>query len=219
MYVEISGRQTGKTTRLVDHASDELINNINDRNFKIAIVSHSEQSGERIRTMIVERFLDKVNNMVHEDYRNIHDILETNSRGNITRLMDKIVTQQMMEHPMGGYINKFYVDEFSFIDNQNTQTWSLLRLDDNAYYCTTPRPGDEFTLLLKSHCDYNDIEIISYDISQRLRDEFQMTEYVEEFDDWCVDNQIWMMNHPFEESRRLNEKRFIRINKIKRHRF
>lgn len=149
MYVEISDRQTGKTTRLVDHASNELINNINDRNFKIAIVSPTHKSGERIRRMIVKKFLY---------------IFESN--GNVlTTIRDKIIVQRNMEQPRGyDDINKFYVDEFSFINDQN-QRGSLLRIDNNAYYCSSPKPGDKFILHLKDYCEHNDIEIVTYDIS------------------------------------------------------
>jgi hypothetical protein len=147
MYVEISGRQTGKTTRLVDHASDELINNINDRNFKIAVVTHSIQSGERIRTLIGERFLDKVNNMGHFDYQHIHNILETRSRGSIIKLMDKVVVQPTMDQPRGEHINRFYVDEFGSIPP------SRLWITD-AYYCTSPPfLDDDFTDRLLGFCD------------------------------------------------------------------
>lgn len=211
MYVEISGRQTGKTTRLVDHASDELLHNINDRNYVMAVVSHSHQSGKRINRLIVQKTLDKISDMGYDVYGDLDDATE--------RLNRKIIVQRDMEQPLGRHINKFYVDEFSFINDQNQRRGSPLRLDNDAYYCTTPKPGDEFTLYLKNYCEHNNIEIVAYDISQGLRNEFQMTAYVEEFDNWCVENQLWMMNHPFEESRRLNERGFIRFNKIKRHRF
>lgn len=208
MYVEISGRQTGKTTRLVDHASDELLHNINDGNYVIAVVSHSHQLGERVNQLIVQKTINKINDMGYGDSL----ILREN-------LNKKIIIQRDMEQPLGRHINKFYVDEFSFINDQNQRRGSPLRIDNNAYYCTTPKPGDEFILYLKDYCEYNDIEVVAYDISQGLRNELQMTEYVEEFDNWCIDNQLWMMNHPFEVSKMLNEKGFVRISKIKKHKF
>ena len=223
MYVEISGRQTGKTTRLVDHASDELINNINDRDYRIGVVSHSSQSGERISQLIVEKFFDKVRYMGYANWVGVgiagmeHDA-NMNGSDVTTRLKKKIIVQRDMDQPTGCHINMFYIDEFAFIPRLLGRG-SQLRISEDTYYCTTPSPGDAFTLQLKSHCENNGIEIIAYDISQELRNEFQMTGFVEEFDDWCIDNQLWMMNHPFEESRRLNERGFIRFNKIKRHRF
>jgi hypothetical protein len=212
MYVEISGRQTGKTTRLVDHASDELINNINDRNYLIGLVVFNRANGLRIQELIINKFIDKIRYMGYANLVGLTHDARSNNSDVISRLKKKINIQFNMEQPRGGHINKFYVDEFSFIGND-------LVINSDAYYCTTPNGNHSFTLHLKNYCENNGVEIIAYDISQELRNEFQMTGYVEEFDNWCIDNQLWMMNHPFEESKRLNERGFIKFNKIKRHKF
>jgi len=221
MYVEISGRQSGKTTRLVDHASDELINNIGNRRHRIAVVSHSRQSGERIRHMIVERFLDKVNNMVHGDYRIIHGILVGDDGNILISLMDKIVVQRDMEQPRWGIrINKFYVDEFAFINNQNVHMNPPLQLNEDAYYCTSPNGYDEFTLRLLRHCLEVNVDVICYDMSEGLRYGLMNIEMVSEFDSWCETLGIYPREHPFAptiEGERLNNE--LIPKGLKRHKF
>jgi hypothetical protein len=218
MYVEISGRQTGKTTRLVDHASDELINNIHDSHYRIGIVGHNTRSSEHIRDLIIERFLTKINEMNHDYYRGIlHRLEHENPNGcAVSSLMRKIVIKRDMDQLVGyGSISKFYVDEFAFRDTMD----SPLRLLGNAYYCTTPNSNDDFTNGLINYCNEYWVEITSYDVSNELRNEFFATEYIDEFDNYCTTRGIYPMPHPFEESNLLNVKGLFRFNTIKKHKF
>jgi len=212
MYVEISGRQSGKTTRLADHASDTLINNINDRDFKIAVVGHNDVSSKRIHGVIIEKFLHKIYNMGFEGYRNICDTLEIQfpmCYNIIDRIGKKIIVKTDMSRQRGGglYINKFYVDEFAF-------NMGELTINTDTYYCTTPTPNgnQEFTVRLLRFCLDRGVDIMSYDMSESLRHEFEYTtQYVRVFDNWCIEHHI----HPRQQ--RLNND--LVSKDIMRHRF
>lgn len=202
MYVEISGRGSGKTTRLVDHASDELIDHINDRNYRIGIVVVNRHNGERIRRMIIDKYIDKIRYMGY-----------TCDEDTPKQIRRKINIQYDMEHPRGGHVNKFYVDEFAFIGNE-------LRINIDAYYCTTPNGNQYFTERLINFCLEKEIDIMTYDMAEGLRADFQYTMYVEEFDDWCFNHGIYPRVHPFApslEGERLNNN--LVPKGLKRHRF
>ncbi len=214
MYVEISGRQSGKSTRLADHASDELIDNINDRNFLIGLVVFNRDSGLRIRDMIIDKFIDKVRYMGYANIVGLTHDARTNNSDVKSRLAKKINIQYDMEHPRGGgHINKFYVDEFAFIGNE-------LRINVDAYYCTTPNGNQQFTERLVSFCHEKEIDIMTYDMSEGLRADFNCTMYTEDFDNWCFNHGIYPRVHPFApsiEGERLNNN--LVPKGLKRHRF
>ena len=195
MYLEISGRQTGKTTRLTDHASDELIQHINDPVFTIGIVSNNLHSAKRLHDMIKEMFIEKLGHIGWGD-RPIP---------NIDRKIKKFHTMV----PRNGridHISQWYVDEFAFMNSRE------LILVDNAYYCTTPNGDQEFTLRLLNHCRRHGIEVESYDVSRSFRNDFSFSSYVDAFDDWCIEHELEMYPHPFE------SKEFVQ-RYIRRHRF
>jgi hypothetical protein len=200
MELEISGRQTGKTTRLADHASDELIQNINDPSYKICVVSPSNHDTVRISEMIKRMFIEKMGHIAPE--------LEL-TEGQLRTLNSKIKMSTTMVPARGAsHISKYYVDEFAFIPETD------LRRGDN-YYCTTPNSvhhNNRFTVDLLNYCRRQGIEVESYDVSRRFRNDFNFSSYVNEFDDWCIEHELEMYPHPFE------GKEFV-LKYIKRHRF
>jgi hypothetical protein len=196
MYLEISGRGTGKTTRLVDHASDELIQHINDPNYKMGIVSPSIANTRRINKLIEDEFELKLMSMGWDR--------------RIPPLTNKIKMFHTMSQQRGvdsGYINQWYVDEFSFM--RETE----LRRNVNAYYCTSPSGMNRFTVDLLNYCRSNHIDVVSYDISLAMRETPLFQDEVRNFDNWCIDNELWMERHPFEPVE------FVKKTGIKRHRF
>ena len=80
-----------------------------------------------------------------------------------------------------------YVDEFDFIDSNR-----LLRLN-NAYYCTTPK-NESYSTYLLDYCRNRNIEVVSYDISENMRQNPLLSDEVNYFDDFCIE----MYPHPFE---------------------
>ena len=194
MYLEISGRQTGKTTRLVDHASGELIRNIYDPNYTMCIVSPTNFRARHIRDMVKSQFNTKINNMSLNVIPELH--------------YPKIKTSVTMIQDRGlGPINMYYVDEFAFIPSDN------LVIYGRAYYCTTPNGDHEFTLNMLEHCRWTGEYIVSYDISRGFRQNPLLQSDIEEFDDFCIEHELEMYPHPFE----VIEKKFG-VRHIKRHR-
>lgn len=213
MFVEISGRQSGKTTRLVDHASDELIDNINDRNYLIGLVVVNRANGKRIQKMIIDKFIDKIRYMGYANIVGLTHDARTNNSDVRSRLMKKINIQYDMEHPRNGHVNKFYVDEFAFIGGE-------LKINVDAYYCTTPNGNQYFTERLINFCFEKDIDILTYDMSEGLRRDMSVVRYTEEFDNWCFNHGIYPRIHPFApsiEGERLNNN--LIPKGLKRHRF
>jgi hypothetical protein len=200
MYLEISGRQTGKTSRLIDHASDELLNNIDDHGHSICIVSPTNHGTVRISKMVKSVFIQKLG-PVGEELRTIY----------VNRLHNKIKMSTTMTPVRGsslvGNVTKYYIDEFAFIPNQD------LIIGDN-YYCTTPNGRYTFTTDLLNHCRRNGVEIKSYDISRGLRNSPYFDTEVNEFDNWCVRHGLIgiMTRHPFDED-------FFIRKYIKKHKF
>ena len=195
MYLEISGRQTGKSTRLADHASDELIQHINDPVYTIGLVSTNLHSNKRLHEMIKDMFIEKLGHLGWGD-RPIPDI-------------DSKIKKFYSMRPSGRRltnVSQWYVDEFAFI--RDTE----LVMCDNAYYCTTPNGNHQFTLTLLNHCRWTGIEVESYDVSRELRNTFDYTPYINEFDDWCIEHELEMYPHPFE------SKEFVQ-RYIRRHKF
>lgn len=196
MYLEISGRQTGKTTRLADHASDELIQHINDPTYKIGIVAPSLASTQRIHKMVGDMFVNKLIN------NNWGDRPLPNIDRKIKKFYDMVPIREDVSN-----INQWYVDEFAFIHSDQ-----LLR-KENAYYCTTPNGNHPFTISLLNYCRHRQIEVESYDISRRFRNDFNFSPYVDEFDNWCIAYELEMYPHPFEDYGDLIKKY------IRRHKF
>jgi hypothetical protein len=211
MYVEISGRGSGKTTRLVDHASDELIHNINDRNYLIGLVVFNRSSGERIRRLIIEKFVDKIRYMGYHTIVGLSHDARVNNSDVITRLRRKINIQFDMEHPKGKHINKFYVDEFAYIGNE-------LQINLDGYYCTTPNGDQRFSESMVNFCVDNDIDIMSYDMCELMR--VHNHDEGERFDEWCTIHRIYPRQHPLGltvEGERLNNN--LIPKGLQRHRF
>jgi len=201
MFVEISGRQSGKTTRLVEHASNELSNNFMVSGYNIGIVTWNRPNGIKIRELIIEKFFRDLTgpNTGVRSYIHI--------RG---RLMNMIELLPDMNGCMDSTIDKFYVDEFSYMSN--------LRVDPNAYYCSTPS-ANEFTKEIITFCRERGVEIETYDMSEGLRGSFGHEIFTEEFDSFCYENYIHPKRHPFTtlEYGGVNDNLILR--RLKRHNF
>ena len=193
MYLEISGRQTGKTSRLVEHAASELTRNIHNSGYTMCIVSPTIFRARHIRELIKSQFNTKINDMSLNFIPELH--------------YSKIKTSTTMIQDRGlGPINMYYVDEFAFIPSDN------LAMYGRAYYCTTPNGDHEFTLNMLEHCRWTGEYIVSYDISREFRQNPLLQSDVEEFDDFCIEHELEMYPHPFE----VIEKKFG-VRHIKKH--
>lgn len=196
MYLEISGRQTGKTSRLVEHAANNLVTNNHVPDYKICVVSRNMVNS----LIITDSILTKVTHILLEHGLNVdQDVVD-----HYSSMIDK--KTHMIRDVFGIEVDMWYVDEFDFIDSNR-----LLRLD-NAYYCTTPK-NESYSTYLLDYCRSRDIEVVSYDISDRVRQSPLLSDEVNYFDDWCIEHELEMYPHPFE----VRDKKFF-IKHIKKHR-
>jgi hypothetical protein len=168
MYVEISPRQSGKTTRLVEAAATFLREN---RNSTIVIVSHSAINSREIKKKIREKLVqdyaieEGLNIPTELAYRTI-DFLYTN---NIDVRHNTLVG---LGRTAPDY---WFFDEFAYInlpdifpgvaihnDHQrgNRVGWGN-QIITNAYYCTTPGSRQTTTEVLVRWCQENN-QIINF---------------------------------------------------------
>jgi len=134
MYVEISPRQSGKTTRLIQAASDYLRHN---PTHNIAVVS------------VNRNFLNDLKRKFIQSNVNIERI-EFVSSG----LMDSFLNRVRFREP-----NYWFFDEFGYINIEhllNPRTRTIFR---NGYYCTTPTLRPNTTSYIVDYCRENNIEI------------------------------------------------------------
>jgi len=195
MYVEISPRQSGKTTRLVNAASTFLREN---QESTIGIVSHSRANSEEIKRKILTRLELDIS------WRNGMDWPDdVTSRVVNNHYKDKI---QVRQHTriQRGYMppDYWFFDEFAFIrvvdlfpegleHNDHTQGNRMglgNQIVTNAYYCTTPT--DRFGTLTKliEWCQENG-QTITYNnpwTEERLREQNVLGPYMRDavLGDW-----------------------------------
>lgn len=131
MYVEISPRQSGKTTRLIQAASDYLRHN---PTHNIAVVS------------VNRKFLNDIKRKLMQSNVNIERIKFLSS---------------IFPNLLGQFIEPDYwfFDEFGYINIEyllNPRTRTIFR---NGYYCTTPTLRPNTTSYIVDYCRGNNIEI------------------------------------------------------------
>lgn len=179
MYLEVSGRQTGKTTRLIEHAVHQLLLNYNDDTYIIAVLANTRYNTELLKEKICQKLIETV--------RREHPQMEWC----IDALCDGILPITDMNQP-GLRPNMWYVDEFAFIPSNR------LRHLDNTYFTTSPTNDNNFLGELVDFYQAWDMTIVSYDISLSMRSNPLYSDEVNEFDDYCIDKQLDMFPHPFE---------------------
>jgi hypothetical protein len=137
MYVELSARQTGKTTRMVDHMCETIM--MNHINFVYLVVMNVE-IGAHIKRMVKTRLID------------------INGHDRVNQYLRKImVTYEMTRQHGFSDPDFYYVDEFCYLRSQD------LLIRENTYYCSTPNGNQDFSLDLVNYCNYNDIQIHVHD--------------------------------------------------------
>lgn len=165
MIVEISGRQTGKTFRMLRH----LVNHIVMGGHAV-LVSRNLQN-RRHHEKIIEQFLKE---RYCEDNRLEYEVLDLPYRVNLVNNLsglewddldgwvDNRMRQVFFKKTMTQLIRYldnpfYYVDEFCFINREH------LAIIDNAYYCTTPHnynpDANNFLYNLIDYCQQNNVKI------------------------------------------------------------
>ena len=184
MYIEISPRQSGKTTRLIDAAENFILNNGN--NTKIAIVSYNLSNSNLIR----EKILNKLCSTIPID--ECERIKERYS-SRIKVLSNTCVSRG--EHPP----DYWFFDEFAYISRSNLFPGPAVHNDytpgnripsgvgnmiiTNAYYSTTPAEGNNEVLdILVNWCQENQQEIVFNNpwTEQRIAEQYGFDTYIRE---------------------------------------
>lgn len=144
MYVEISGRQTGKTTRLVDHMVSNILDHT-DQPYRICLIVRNSGNARHIRSMVARKLNEHIHHIGLSD-----------------RYPNNIDVKYSMYDAVG--YDYYYLDEFDFLRDP-------ILYRDNAYYTTTP--GNNHTAIgLIEYCQRLNIPIISYQTNDNLREQF-----------------------------------------------
>jgi len=135
LYCEISPRQSGKTTRLIQAASDYLRHN---PTHKIAIVG--------ISRVIVKDLKEKI--ILYSDF----------FRQNLDRITF-LSSHKIYDYNISN-IDYWFFNEFGYMREQNISHPTRHRqIIENAYYCTTPTIIPNTTNLIIDYCLQNNIQI------------------------------------------------------------
>lgn len=218
MYLEISGRQCGKTTRLVEHAAYNILRNIYTGYFRIGILSPNTRNSNEIKLKIIHKIkgiLETHNGFGDWFSVNIGDITLDNV---IETFGERIKTNI---HRTCGYSLDFcYFDEFAFIPPEFIQNVLPMINSDCGlgYWCSSPNGIDESTTqMLIDYCNASMIPIQSYSFLQDAIDNrhiYGYDMYIDHFNFFCEYHNLNIMTNNPE-----GEKIGLIMKEIKRHKF
>lgn len=176
MYVEISPRQSGKTTRLVQ-----------------AVINYLQQNTEH--TVAVVGFNSRAKNELKEKIsRQINDsniVIDDNWAHRVNFLSGNLFGKYNSEP------NYWFFDEFSFLPPSNLLHPIYSNVIENAYYCTTPASERRSIDIIANHCRQNNIEVnfINPWTERRLTEQGGFADYIrgEVLNQWSE----YMVNNGF----------------------
>ena len=193
MYVEVSPRQSGKTTRLVVAASTFLREN---QDSNIAIVSHNRRNSEEVKKLILTRLELEISWTQGMDWPD--DLV---SRAVYNEYRDKIKVKSNTALSRGEMPPDYwFFDEFAYIPlpdifpgpavhndyNQGNRVPSPSygnMIVTNGYYCTTPKDRyNPTTDTLISWCQTNNQTVNFHNpwTEQRLMEQETLSPYIRE---------------------------------------
>ena len=166
MYVEISPRQSGKTTRLVQAVINYLQQNTEHT---VAVVGFNSRAKNELKEKISRQINDS-NIVIDDNWAHRVNFLSGNLFGKYNR------------EP-----NYWFFDEFSFLPPSNLLHPIHSNVIQNAYYCTTPA-SDGFGLqrrsidIIVNHCRQNNIEVnfVNPWTERRLIEQGGFADYIRE---------------------------------------
>jgi hypothetical protein len=176
MYVEISPRQSGKTTRLIEAAINHLRQ---DDYARIAIVTTVGQL-----RLIKEKLKIKIREITTPNWGG--------SAENLELLIDEFYLRRVeivcdVNFLRGLRLDYYFFDEFSFLEPRKIMLNN--NIIENGYYCTSPSSSRSTIDVLVNHCSQNNIEIKFFNpwTEVRLREQETLSPYIREHvvDDWC----------------------------------
>lgn len=174
MYVEVSPRQSGKTTRLITALVEYLRNNIRNNHY-VALVTPNSNITKDLLNLIRDRLAIECS----------YDVgMEWPSDG-IYRLVDDYHMKHIITKTrFGEYRNEpnmWFFDEFAFMSMDKVHHPIHQTLITNAYYCTTPSDSINLTTdTIVEYCRDNNINIQFYNpwTPNRLREQGNLEPYI-----------------------------------------
>jgi hypothetical protein len=170
MYVEISPRQSGKTTRLIEAAISYLRQ---DDYARIAIVTSTFQESLLIKKKLKIK---------------IHEITTPNWGGRNENLellihefyLTRVDTVRDVNSLRGLRVDYYFFDDFSYLEPRKIMLNNSII--ENGYYCTTPTDKRSTINMITNYCLINDININYFNTwtESRLREQEALSPYVRE---------------------------------------
>lgn len=155
MYVEISPRQSGKTTRLVDAVVSFLQNNFSD-DLRIVICAINLYSIKHIKRLVRNKIANDLGSVLPMDYSK-ESILRTVDNLYMNKIISMTSRTNLRDHDEPSY---WFFDEFAYLPPNKILHPIHGNILENAYYSTTPPTGDERTInMLVNHCQNNNFDI------------------------------------------------------------
>lgn len=169
MYVEISPRQSGKTTRLIE-----------------AVINHLRQD-DYARIAIVTP-VGSINFIKEKLKIKIREITTPNWGGsveNLELLIDEFYLRRVeivcdVKFLRGLRLDYYFFDEFSFLEPRKIILNNSII--ENGYYCTTPTDKRSTINMITNYCLINDININYFNTwtESRLREQEALSPYLRE---------------------------------------
>ena len=158
MYVEISPRQSGKTTRLIEAATNYLRSNSDNT---IAIITPTIVRAQEIKNKIVGIIGNKFESKIRI--------------GSSVRYLEELTS-----------INYYFFDDFSSIEPNKILVFGTNLI--NGYYCTTPCGKRSTINMVVNNCHNNNIDIKFFNpwTELRIREQLGFDDYTREYvlNDW-----------------------------------
>ena len=170
MYVEISPRQSGKTTRL----TEAIVNYLRQDDYnRVAIVTTTIARGKYIKEKVRKYIYDTTLPNWVGSHRNLELLIDENYLRRIESISD-------VNSLRGLTVNYYFFDDFSSIEPRKILFNNCII--ENGYYCTTP-DGKMSTLnMIVNHCHNYDIDInfVNPWTEARLREQEGFANYIRE---------------------------------------
>lgn len=170
MYVEISPRQSGKTTRLIEAAISYLRQ---DDYARIAIVTSTLQES----LLIKKKLKIKIREITIPNWGGRNENLELLIQEFYLTRVETICDVNSLR---GLRVDYYFFDEFSYLEPRKIMLNN--NIIENGYYCTSPSSSRSTIDVLANHCSQNNIEIKFFNpwTEVRLREQEALSPYVRE---------------------------------------
>jgi hypothetical protein len=170
MYVEISPRQSGKTTRLIEAAISYLRS---DDYARIGIVSNTQTKGKYIK----DKLKEAIYNMVRPTWIGNYQNLELLTHEFYLRRVEVISDVNSVR---GLTVNYYFFDDFSVMEPRKMLFNNTIV--ENGYYCTTPSEKRSTINMITNHCFNNNIEIKFFNpwTEARISEQEGFADYIRE---------------------------------------